>query len=149
MTLSQLFALAWRGLVAAAAFMAVSAPASAQTFPGGKTIRIVVTTGTGTASDSAARYLASGMSKALNTAVIVDNRPGASGVLASDLVAKAAPDGHTLLLTFASHHINHWTMKPPYHAIDDFEPIARVNRSALVLTTAAASPCRRSSRCPT
>lgn len=122
------------GLIAA-----LSLPAAAQGFPS-KTIRIVVPTGTGTASDATARYLAEGMAKALNTPVIVDNKPGAGGVIGTEAVAKAPADGHTLLLTFSTHYINQWTTKLPYHALNDFEPIARLNRSALVLTTATSSP---------
>lgn len=138
MNLNRLFTLGLRSLVAVTALTAV-ATATAQPYPS-KPIKIIVITGPGTASDSTARYLASGMTKVLNTPVIVENRPGASGVIATEAVAKSPADGHTLLLTFSSHFINQWTMKPPYDAVNDFEPIARLNRSTLVLTTAASSP---------
>lgn len=138
MGLNRILTRGLRTLIAGTA-LAAAAAATAQAFPG-KTIKIVVTTGPGTASDSTARYLAGGMAKALNTPVIVENKPGASGVIATESVAKAPADGHTLLLTFSSHFINQWTMKPPYDAVNDFEYIARLNRSALVLSTSASSP---------
>jgi tripartite-type tricarboxylate transporter receptor subunit TctC len=138
MKLFPVLKLTVRGLVAGVTVAAATTTWS-QTFPS-KTIKIVVTTGAGTASDATARYLAEGMSKALNTPVIVENKVGASGVIATDSVAKAVPDGHTVLLTFSSHYINHWTMKPPYDALADFEPIARLNRSPLIFTTSPTSP---------
>jgi tripartite-type tricarboxylate transporter receptor subunit TctC len=115
-------------------------PAMAADFPDGKTIRIVVATGVGSGSDLTARQIAAGLGKELNTPVIVENKTGAGGVIGTDSVAKAAPDGTTLLGTYAQHYTNQLVQKTPYDAVSDFEPIARIANSALVISVATSSP---------
>lgn len=107
-----------------------------------KPIRLVVPTGTGTGSDLAARHFAAGLGRLMQTSVVVDNRLGAGGVIGTEYVARAEPDGSTLLFTFASHYINQWVTTTSFDAVKDFEPIARLNLTALVLVTAAGSPYR-------
>lgn len=119
---------------------AALAPAFAADFPDGKIVRIIVATGVGSGTDLTARQIAGGLGKELNTAVIVENKTGASGVIGTDFVAKAAPDGYTLLGTYAQHYTNQLIQKTPYDAIKDFEPIARIASSALVISVAANSP---------
>jgi len=110
--------------------------ASAQTWPT-KPIRLLVGYGAGGATDVAARLLADGWQKILGQQVIVENRPGASGTIAADLVAKAQADGYTVLmgaggsLTIAVH-----LMKTGFDPIKDFTPISMfaINDSALVVT---------------
>lgn len=126
-------------LAVGATWLLASQLALADTYPS-KPIKIVVPVGTGTGSDLAARHLAAGLGKVLNTSVIVDNKLGAAGVIGTEAVARAEPDGYTLLLTFASHYINPWVMKTSFDAVKDFEPIAGLNITALVLVTGAASP---------
>lgn len=126
-------------LVAVAIIPGVT-PVLAADFPDGKPIKIVVATGVGSGSDLTARQIASGLSKELNTPVIVDNKAGAGGVIGTDFVAKAAPDGYTLLSTYAQHYTNQLIQKTPYDAVKDFEPIARVANSALVISVGANSP---------
>jgi len=82
----------------AVAVSTVAITASAQNF-NGKTIRIVVPYSSGGTSDILARALAGKVGESLGATVVVDNKPGANGVLGSDIVAKSAPDGLTLLLT--------------------------------------------------
>ena len=123
-------------VLAAGAF----APGFAADFPDGKPIRIFVATGAGSGSDLTARQIAPGLAKELDTAVIVDNKTGAGGVIGTDFVAKAPPDGHTLLSTYAQHYTNQLVQKTPYDAVKDFEPIARIASSALVISVAAGSP---------
>lgn len=125
--------------LAAGAFAFV-APAHAAEFPDGKPVRIVVATGAGSGSDLTARQIAVGLSKELNSPVFVENKTGAGGVIGTDYVAKAPPDGYTLLGTYAQHYTNQLVQKTPYDAVKDFEPIARVANSALVIVVAPDSP---------
>lgn len=107
-----------------------------------QSIRIVVPTGPGTGTDATARFMAQTLSASWNVSIFVENKMGAGGVIGTDFVAKAAADGRTLLLTYASHYTNQWLSKTPYDAVADFEPVARLASSALVLVAAASSPLR-------
>ncbi|MFT3814882.1 MAG: tripartite tricarboxylate transporter substrate binding protein [Acidovorax sp.] len=127
-------------LAALAALTAMGAPAFAADFPDGRPIRIIVATGVGSGSDLTARQIAVGLGKDLNTPVIVDNKTGAGGVIGTDYVAKSPPDGYTLLGTYAQHYTNQLVQKTPYDAVKDFEPIARIASSALVISVAVNSP---------
>jgi tripartite-type tricarboxylate transporter receptor subunit TctC len=91
-------------------------------------IRIVATAAAGGALDLVARAVAQGLTDMLGTTVVVENRAGASGALASVFVAKSAPDGHTLLLgSPMSHSINPaLNPKVPYSVVNDFTPICLV-----------------------
>lgn len=91
-------------------------------------LKFVVPYNAGGGTDVLARAVAQGASKMLNQSIVVDNRPGASGMIGADLVAKSAPDGYTLVATAAdTHTINpHVYPKIPYNAPTDFTPVARV-----------------------
>jgi len=97
------------------------------TFPE-KSIRMVVPYNAGGGTDVLARAIAVGAGKILKQTIVVDNKPGASGMIGSDFVAKAAPDGYTILMTAAdTHSINpHVYPKITYDALKDFVPIAQV-----------------------
>ncbi|QEZ43665.1 Bug family tripartite tricarboxylate transporter substrate binding protein [Cupriavidus oxalaticus] len=127
----------------ALAAMPASFPASvlAQAYPS-HPVRIIVPVSPGSGSDVVARYMSAELTKALGSAFVVENRLGASGMIGTDFVAKAAPDGYTLLCTYAAHYSNQWVEKTPYDAVRDFEPVARLGMSALLLTTAANSRFR-------
>jgi tripartite-type tricarboxylate transporter receptor subunit TctC len=88
-------------LLALAAALVAASPALAQDFPGSQPIRIVVPFNPGGTTDLLARVLAEHLQKRMNHTVVVENRAGAATAIGTDLVAKAAPDGHTLLLTAA------------------------------------------------
>src|SRR5690606_19690624 len=92
-----------------------------------RSIRMVVPSGPGAITDQTARMVADGLSKALGQTVVVENKPGANGILGSEMVAHAAPDGYTILFTYAATHaINPWLIKGlPYDPIKDFTPIAQ------------------------
>mgnify|MGYP000034043848 FL=1 len=119
--------------VAVVAAMAV-APAQAQSLAG-KTIRIIVPYAPGGTSDILARALSGEVSKALGATVVVDNKPGANGVLGSDLVAKSAPDGTTLLLTDVSGLTSAPALgaKLPFDPAKDLAPITMITYSPHLL----------------
>src|SRR5256886_12836792 len=90
-------------------------------------IKLRVGASRGGTTDTVARALAEPMASALRQPVVVENRPGAGGNLAADVVAKSTPDGHTLLVSFTSHTINA-TLYPklPFDPVADFTPITMV-----------------------
>lgn len=118
------------------------ADAGAQNYPN-RTVRIVVPISAGGATDVFARTLAIGYTEAWNQQVIVDNRPGAGGMIGSEMVAKAAPDGYTLLMAYTSHVINPalWT-RIPYDTQRDFAPVAMVAIVPSVLIVHPSLPVR-------
>jgi len=107
---------------------ALAADAAAQQYPS-RPIRMVVPTSPGGVTDVAARAIAPALSQVLGQSIVIDNRAGAGGVPGTDIVAKAAPDGHTLLAVFDSFISNpHVFRNAPYDTIRDFAPIALVIR---------------------
>ena len=106
-------------------------------------VRIVVPTGAGGVTDVVARVLAQKMGERLGQQVIVDNRPGAGGVLGTQIAATAAPDGYTLVLVFPSHAVNPTLVaKLPYDSVKSFAPITLVSVVAPVLVVNATLPVR-------
>lgn len=113
--------------------VSISSILFAQSYPT-RTITIVVPTAVGGANDAMARILAQGLSQKLGQAVIVENRPGGNGGIASEYVAKANPDGYTILFGYiATHGINPALQKLKYDPIADFEPIGIVGISPTLL----------------
>ena len=98
--------------------------ASAQSQP---PIKIIVGAAPGGSTDTLAREIAPEMGRLLGRTVLIENRAGAGGNLAADAVAKAAPDGNTLLLSFTSHTINATLFpKLPFDPVADFTPLTMV-----------------------
>jgi len=117
----------------AALVLAFTSPAQAQTWPE-KNITIVVPTAAGGANDAMARIIGQGLSARLGKPVIVDNKAGANGAIASEFVARAAPDGYTILFGYvATHGMNPALQKLKYNPVTDFEPIGMVAASPTVL----------------
>ena len=115
-------------LLAAAVFAGSSSVARAQTsdYPS-KPVRILVGAPPGGTTDTMARAVANELSPALGRPVIVENKPGAGGNIAADTVAKAPPDGHTLLVSFTSHTINATLYQNlPFDPVADFTPITMI-----------------------
>jgi len=105
--------------------------AFAQAFPS-RAVTIVVPFTPATGADVIARLLAPKLSERLGTPVVVDNKPGASGAIGTELVAKAAPDGHTLLFVATSHAtVPALKRNLPYDAVRSFTPVALAATSAM------------------
>lgn len=109
----------------------------AESFPT-QPIRLIVTTGPGTGSDTIARLLEQKMGKQLGVAVVVENRPGAGGVLGMDAVARAKPDGHTLVVGANGTMIAIPAMKPKEvrYRLSDFSPVMGLVSAPFVVVTA-------------
>jgi tripartite-type tricarboxylate transporter receptor subunit TctC len=106
--------------------MLAAQSALAQSYPA-RPVRLIAASAPGGTSDILARLLAQQLGAELGQTFVVDNRAGASGIIGTDLVAKAAPDGYTLLLIQPSLTINpHIFAKMPYDAVRDFAPISLV-----------------------
>lgn len=126
-------------LAATAASLLLPGWAGAQSFPS-KAIRIVVPFGAGGIADLTARTIAQKLSDNLKQAVVIENRPGAGGVVAGDVVAKAAPDGHTLLLMSNGTAVSAGLFQSlPFDAQKDFAPVATLGFFDLAVLTAANS----------
>ncbi len=118
----------WTVLLAGAAAAMFGATATAQDYPG-KPIRMMVPAAPGGVTDIVARVIAPQLTEALGQSVVVDNRAGAGGIIGTDIVAKATPDGHTLLTVFDSFISNPFVFNEvPYDTIIDFAPIALLIR---------------------
>jgi tripartite-type tricarboxylate transporter receptor subunit TctC len=105
----------------------------AQSYPT-RPVKIIVPFATGGPADNYARFLAQRLQDSLGQSFVVDNRPGAGAVIGTDLAAKAAPDGYTLLLMSNAHTVNESLIpNKPYSLLKDFVPIAPINASDLVL----------------
>ncbi|MFT3814915.1 MAG: tripartite tricarboxylate transporter substrate binding protein [Acidovorax sp.] len=103
--------------------------------------KFIVPGSAGTGGDAVARFMARALEKQLGTPIIVDNKPGAGGIIGTDAAAKAAPDGSNFLLTTANHYVLPWVYdNVPYKAQEDFVPIAGFGSSAMVLVVSPSSP---------
>ena len=120
----------------------LAAPATALAAWPAQPLRIVVPYSAGGSSDLIARALATEMGQELGQSVVVDNKPGASAMLGAELVARAAPDGYTLLLADMPHVINGSLYKTRYDAIKDFSAIGMVGTTPLVLVVNPKLPAR-------
>jgi tripartite-type tricarboxylate transporter receptor subunit TctC len=120
--------------------ISIAGDAFAQTFPT-KPIRIVLPFPPGGPTDLYGRIIAEGLKERLGQQVIVDNRPGASGIIGSEMVAKALPDGYTLLLMATHHTINPSLYKKlPYDTEKDFTPITLVATNPNILVAHPSLP---------
>jgi tripartite-type tricarboxylate transporter receptor subunit TctC len=118
------------------AVMLPAFPAAAQQFPS-KPIRIVVPFTPGSASDILARLIAPKMTDNWGQQVVVDNRPSAGGTVAGEIVARATPDGHTLMLTSSAFAGSAALYdKLPYDSVKDFSGVSQVAETGLVLVVA-------------
>ena len=127
-----------------AAYLGLAGQTSlAQNYPN-KPIRLVVPFPAGGATDIFARVLSQKLGERLDTTVVVENRPGAGGTIGSDLVAKATPDGYTLLLATSSTHSIGPALsnKIPYDAQRDFTPVLHVGNAPSILLVPNSTPAK-------
>ncbi|WP_066343115.1 tripartite tricarboxylate transporter substrate binding protein [Azohydromonas lata] len=133
----------WRGLLAAAGALALAAGAQAQQAFPSKPITIVVPASPGGAIDIAARLIGARFTAAWGQPVNIENKGGAAGMLGSDFVAKAAPDGYTLALVASSHAINPSMYKKlPFDTVKSFEPVVQTHVVPLMLVVNKDIPAR-------
>jgi tripartite-type tricarboxylate transporter receptor subunit TctC len=118
-------------LFIAAIWWTPSAPA-AERYPA-KPIRFVVASGPGGGLDYVARLIAPILTSSMGQSVVVDNRSGATGSIAAELTARAAPDGYTLMLMSASLVVYEAVSKTPYDLFSDFAPISQITSAPYVL----------------
>src|SRR3954469_23176928 len=122
----------------------VGCAAAAETKYPSKPIRLISAYAPGGGNDTMARALAQRLTEAWGQQVIVDNRPGANGLLACEITAKAPPDGYTLLMaSISSHAINPALYKKiPYDPIRDFVPVSLLGTTANVLVVHPSVPAK-------
>jgi tripartite-type tricarboxylate transporter receptor subunit TctC len=128
-------------LTLALAFVSGAAQAQAQAGYPNRPIRIIVPLTTGGSNDVMARIIADRLTPALGQPVVVENRPGAGGIVGTDYVAKQPGDGYTILIATSSHaYQQHFVSKLPFDPIKDFEPITLAAVVPFVLTVNAELP---------
>jgi tripartite-type tricarboxylate transporter receptor subunit TctC len=123
-----------------ATFATMLTTALAQSYPS-RAIKLVVPYSAGSGADITARQTMAKLSGVLNQSIVIENRPGASGMTGTDAVARAAPDGYTLLFGVTQHAINPGLQKKlPYDTLADFIPVARVTSQPLFLGVSTLLP---------
>jgi tripartite-type tricarboxylate transporter receptor subunit TctC len=133
----------WKSLFAALWFAAASATAVAQTYPS-KPIRLVIPFAAGGGNDIVARIVGAKLGEAFGQPVLVENKPGAQGIIAVKFVQESAPDGHTILVGPSGPMTGNPAIytKLPYETLRDFAPITMVGSFPLILVVNGASPVK-------
>jgi len=111
----------------------LATPATADDYPN-RAIRMIIPFAPGGSNDVVGRIIANQLGQALGKQVFVDNRPGAGGVVGSDLAAKADPDGYTLLIVSIAHAVDPWLYKVPFDPVKAFAPVSIIATGTNVLT---------------
>ena len=125
------------GFLALALLDAVSASALS-----GRVIRFIVPVPAGASTDFIARLMAAQVGATEGVDLVVENRPGASGMIGTEFVSRQAPDGNTVLFTPGTYLIDAQTRKAPYHPVNDFAPLCSLVQSPAVLAVPQSSPYR-------
>ena len=129
--------------IAALLFGMLAAYAVAQPAFPSKPIRLLVGFEPGGPLDTQARIIAQKITQTGGMQMVVENRPGADAIIASDLVARSAPDGHTLILISAGHTMNpNFVKQLPYHPYNDFTPIVEVSSAPFILVVHPSLPVK-------
>jgi tripartite-type tricarboxylate transporter receptor subunit TctC len=128
------------GCLAEGAALLVSAGANAENFPS-KPVHILVPYAAGGAVDVLARTLGQALAKTWGQQPVIDNRPGAGGIIASQALAQSPPDGYTLILVASGHPLNQFIYQSlPYDTFRDFTAISEIASSPLAVLVAKTSP---------
>ena len=128
------------GLIAGAAFLLGGHAAGAENFPS-KPVHILVPYAAGGAVDVLARTLGQSLAKTWGQQPVIDNRPGAGGIVASQALVQSAPDGYTLILVASGHPLNQFIYpKLPYDTFKDFTAISEIASSPLAILVSKNSP---------
>jgi tripartite-type tricarboxylate transporter receptor subunit TctC len=129
-------------LLPLAAALLIAVPAAAQNYPT-RPVRVIVPFAAGGNTDITARAIGVRLSEVFGHQIVVENRPGGATNIGTELVAKAPPDGYTILMGGATNAINMSTQaKPPYDTVRDFAPIILCVKGANVLTTHPSLPAK-------
>ncbi len=129
----------WMGVLAIAAALAAGGATAQQVFT--KPLRLIVPFAPGGATDYMGRMIGQKMSESIGQPVVVENKPGANAIVGTDLVAKAAPDGHTLVLNAFGHATNPYLVaKLPYDTLKDLAPVTLLVTGPLLLVANPAVP---------
>ena len=135
------FAVRCTALLVAGCAALIAPAAMAETFPA-RPIRLIVPFAPGGSNDIVGRAVAVELSERFKQQVIVDNKPGAGGVIGAELVARAAPDGYTLLLISSSFTMNNTILKLPFDPDRAFEPVALLGAGPSVLAVPVSLPVK-------
>jgi tripartite-type tricarboxylate transporter receptor subunit TctC len=123
-----------------ACIAALALGASAQEYPA-RPVKIIAPTAPGTGTDATARFLAEQLSREWKSGALVENKVGANGIIGADYVAKAAPDGYTLLMGLSALYVNQSLYKSlPFDPVKDFRVLLGVNDLYLAMVVPANSP---------
>ena len=130
------------GAVLTALAASLSVPVAAQTYPS-KPVRLIVPFAPGGFTDVVARILGQRLSVSMGQQFIIENKAGAGSTIGTDFVAKAAPDGYTLVMISTTHVISPWIYKSmPYDPIKSFVPVTKLVDSPYVLLVNPKVPAR-------
>lgn len=122
--------------------LAASFSAAAQNYPT-RPVKIIVPYGVGGPADIYGRFIGSKLEKALGQPFVVEDRPGGGSIVGTDVVAKSAPDGYTLLVMSNTHTVNETLIpKKPFELMRDFEPITGINSSDLLMVIHPSVPAK-------
>ena len=121
------------------ATVTMAAPAAESQFPT-RPIRLLVPQAAGGSNDIMARNVANHLTQTFGKQVVVDNRPGAEGIIGTEIVARSAPDGYTLLLASAAFTMNPAVRKLPYDSLAAFDWVAKLGSGPTVLTVGPLLP---------
>jgi tripartite-type tricarboxylate transporter receptor subunit TctC len=131
-----------RGIFAAAIVLLVSTSVYAETFPT-RPVRILVPYAAGGAVDVLARTIGQSLSKTWGQQPVIENRPGAGGIIASQALAQSSPDGYTLIIVASGHPLNQFFYpRLPYDTFKDFTAISEVASSPLAIMVSNSNPAK-------
>src|SRR5574341_2358944 len=132
---------AFGGLVSICIAMVLASDALAQAYPT-RTVRLIDGFAPGGSTDIVGRLIAAKLADSFGQPVVVENRPGASGIVAAEMVAKSAPDGHVMLIVPLTFTVNPSLYKLPYDPVKDLAPVTLVASAPLMLVVHPSVPVK-------